>query len=66
MKTITKRHPLYVTDSVGRHTDVILPVGEYDQLLEDLADLAAVAERREEPALSHKQVVAELQEGGYL
>jgi len=66
MKTITKRHPHYVTDSVGRQTGVILPIGEYDELLQDLADLAIVAERRAEPTLSHEQVVAELKAGGLL
>ena len=66
MKTIAKRHPHYVTDSVGRQTGVILSIGEYDELLQDLADLAILAERREEPTLSHEQVVAELKADGYL
>ena len=36
------------------------------ELLEDLADLTAVAERMGEPTFSHAKVVAELREDGYL
>lgn len=53
-------HPRYVTDAEGRKTAVILPIEEYDELLEDLADLAVVAERRNELTVPHDQVVAEL------
>jgi hypothetical protein len=60
------KHPQYVTDSEGRKTAVILPIEEYDQLLEDLADLAIVAERRGEPCVPHDRVVAELKKDGYL
>jgi len=38
----------YVTSSTGRKKAVILSIREYQQLLEDLHDLAVVAERREE------------------
>jgi len=66
MTTVPKLHPQYVTDSEGRRTAVILPIEEYDELLEDLADLAVVAERRGEPSVPHDKVVAELKEDGYL
>ena len=66
MKTVEKLHPQYVTDTAGHQTAVILPLGEYTELLEDLDDLAAVAERVDEPAVPHAQVVAELREDGYL
>ena len=59
-------HPQYVTDPEGRKTAVILPIEEYDELLEDLADLAVVAERREEPTVPHDRVVTELREDGSL
>ena len=66
MLTAEKLHPQYVTDTSGHQTAVILPLGEYTQLLEDLQDLAAVAERADEPTIPHAQVVAELREDGYL
>ncbi len=42
MQTVEKLHAQYVTDAAGRQTSVILPLGEYNELLEDLDDLAAV------------------------
>ena len=66
IQTAEKLHPQYVTDQAGQQTAVILPLGEYTELLEDLEDLAAVAERVEEPTLPHAAVVAELKKDGYL
>ena len=66
MCAVPELHPQYVTDSQGRKTAVILPVEEYEQLLEDLADIAVVAERREESSIPHDRVIAELKEDGHL
>ena len=38
----------YVVDEEGRKTAVLLPMNAYEQLLEDLHDLAIIAQRREE------------------
>ena len=40
------QRPQYVVDRHGKKTAVILPVKQYEQILEDLHDLAVVAERR--------------------
>ena len=66
MQAAEKLHPQYVTDTAGHQTAVILPLGEYNQLLEDLGDLAAIAERVNEPTVPHATVVAELRDNGYL
>jgi PHD/YefM family antitoxin component YafN of YafNO toxin-antitoxin module len=42
----------YVIDASGTKTAVILSIEEYEQLLEDLHDLAIVAERRSEKRIS--------------
>jgi PHD/YefM family antitoxin component YafN of YafNO toxin-antitoxin module len=42
----------FVVDAKGRRTAVILSVARYEQLLEDLHDLAVVAERRDEELVS--------------
>ena len=43
----------YLTDEDGKKTAVVLPMTEYEKLLEDLDDLRAIAERREEaPSLT--------------
>lgn len=56
----------YVTDEKGNKTAVILPIEEFEELLEDLQDLAVLAERRDEPAISHEEVIARLKRDGYL
>jgi hypothetical protein len=66
MQTAEKLHPQFVTDTAGRQTAVILPLAEYNELLEDLDDLAVAAERVDEPTVPHAKVVAELREDGYL
>ena len=42
----------YITSPSGRKKAVILPIGEYQRLLEDLHDLSVVAERRDEATMS--------------
>jgi hypothetical protein len=49
----------YVTNKADDKTAVILPIGEFEELMEDIEDLAAVAERREQPTISHEQLLAE-------
>ena len=56
----------YVADESGRRTAVLLPIEEYERLLEDLQDLASIAERREEPTISHENLVTELKRDGLL
>ncbi len=64
-----KYNPEYVTDSAGHKRAVILPIEEYQELMEDLDDLddlAVIAERREEPTISHNRVMEDLKRDGYL
>jgi PHD/YefM family antitoxin component YafN of YafNO toxin-antitoxin module len=50
----------FVTDASGRQTAVIVPIAEYEELMEDLADLAIAAERSQEVTLPHAEAVAQL------
>ena len=59
-------HPQYVMNESSEKTSVILPIAEFEELLEDIEDLAAVAERREEPTISHDELVAELKHNGII
>ena len=52
----------YITNETGEKTAVILPIAQFEQLLEDIEDLATVAERRNEPTTSHADLVAELKQ----
>ena len=56
----------YVTDQNGKKTAVILPIEEFEELLEDLDDLAVLAERRDEPTIPHKEVIERLKRDGFL
>lgn len=56
----------YVINEAGERTAVIMSVEEFQELLEDIEDLAAVAERRDEPTIPHADVVAELKRDGLL
>ena len=49
-------HPEFVTDQDGQRKAVILPVEEFEKLIEDLDDLAAAAERRDVPTVPHEKV----------
>lgn len=62
----TKTAPQYVTDETGERVGVILPLAVYQELLEDLEDLAILAERRDEPTVSHQEVVKKLKQDGLL
>ena len=66
MTTATKLHPKYITKPDGSPSAIILPVKEYDQLIEATGDLAVAAERINEPSIPHTQVVCELKDDGYL
>jgi hypothetical protein len=61
-----KLHPQYVTDADGRQTAVILPIEEYQNLLEDLEDLAVVAERTAESTIPHEVVLKKLRDDNSL
>jgi hypothetical protein len=43
-----------------------LPLAEFEELLEDLEDLAVLAERQSEPTIPHQELIAELERDGLL
>ncbi len=53
MRTLQEQ---YVVDAKGNKTAVILSLKRYEQLMEDLLDLAIVAERREEEPISLEEM----------
>jgi len=56
----------YVTNDTGEKTAVLLPIQEYEALIEDLDDLAAIADRRGEDTVTHDKFLAQLREDGIL
>jgi PHD/YefM family antitoxin component YafN of YafNO toxin-antitoxin module len=56
----------YITDENGKKKSVILPVETYEELLEDIQDLVAVAERKAEGAISLAELKKNLASDGLL
>jgi hypothetical protein len=56
----------YLTDANGAKIAAVIPIDEYEELMEDLSDLAVVAERRDEPRISFEEVKRRLKENGQL
>jgi hypothetical protein len=56
----------YITDEKGTKKEVILPIKQYESLIEDLEDLAIVAERRAEETVDHEEVIKRLKKDGLL
>mgnify|MGYP002641581151 CR=1 FL=1 len=56
----------FLTDEAGQKTAVVLPVADYERLMEEFEDLAAIADRRKEPTVAHEQFLDELRRDGIL
>ena len=56
----------FVVDAKGKKTGVILSMKQYQKLMEDLHDLAVVAERRAEKPLSLEDMKRRLKADGIL
>ena len=56
----------FVVDREGKRQAVIIPLQEYQRLMEDLHDLAVVAERRDEETISLEEMKRRLREDGLL
>lgn len=56
----------YITNEAGEKTAVILPIEQFESLLEDIEDLVIVAERKDEPTTSHEDLLEELKQDGII
>jgi PHD/YefM family antitoxin component YafN of YafNO toxin-antitoxin module len=52
MSTASRPREQYVVDETGKRVAVLLDIAAYERLIEDLHDLAIVAERRDEPSIT--------------
>ncbi len=66
MVNVRELQAQYVTDDAGKKVAVILPIEEFEDLLEDLEDMAVLLERRDEPTISFEDIVARLKKNGLL
>ncbi len=56
----------FIIDAKGKKTSVILPLKRYQKLMEDLHDLAIVAERRAEEPIGLDEMKRRLKKDGIL
>jgi hypothetical protein len=66
MSSIKELQAQYVPNETGKKVAVILPIAKFEELLEDIEDLAVLAERRDEPTLTHEKVLAKLKQDGHI
>jgi PHD/YefM family antitoxin component YafN of YafNO toxin-antitoxin module len=62
--SVMSRNVQYVTDANGERTAVILPLDEYEELLEDLHVTRVAEETKDEPRRLLSEVVEELRQAG--
>ncbi len=55
-----------VTNQAGEKTAVLLPIAAFEEIMEDLDDLAKLAERRDETTISHEKLKEQLKADGLL
>ena len=58
--------PQFITNANGDKTAVILSLADYQEIMEDLEDLTAIAELRDEETIQWEQVKKELSDNGLL
>jgi PHD/YefM family antitoxin component YafN of YafNO toxin-antitoxin module len=56
----------YVIDETGKKTGVLLSLKDYEKLLEDLHDLAVVAERKSEKPIALEELKRRLKKDGVI
>jgi hypothetical protein len=56
----------FIVDEKGKKTAVILPLKRYRRMLENLHDLAVVAERRSEESITLEEMKRQLKKDGLL
>ncbi len=66
MIDIKELNPEFITDKEGNKKAVVLSISDFLELMEDLEDLAVIAERKNEPTISHEDLLAELKNDGIL
>ena len=61
-----RSHKQYIVDDKGKKTAVVLSLEEQEELIEDIHDLAVIAERRDEPTISFDELKKRLKTDGLI
>jgi len=61
-----KLHEQFIVDESGKKIAVVLPLENYEELLEDIHDLAVIAERKDEQTVSFDELKKRLKIDGLI
>ena len=53
-------HPQYITNDNGDKVSVVIDMKEFENMIEDIEDLTAIADRKDEDTTSHEDFLNEL------
>ena len=56
----------FIIDESGAKKAIILPIEDYEELLEDIHDLTVMAERKDEPSISLEELKNKLKADGLI
>lgn len=56
----------FIVDESGTKKAIILPMEDYEELLEDVHDLAVIAERKDEPTINLEELKKKLKSDGLI
>jgi len=56
----------FIIDESGAKKAIILPIEDYEELLEDIHDLTVMAERKDEPRISPEELKNKLKADGLI
>lgn len=54
----------YITDNKGRKTKVVLPIEDFENIMEDLYDLSVVRKRKSEKLVPYGKLLSSLKRDG--
>lgn len=63
---MSKVQEQYIVDREGHRSAVVVPIADYEELLEDLHDLAVIADRRDDKTVPHEELKRRLKADGLL
>ena len=66
MSILSEIKPEYITDADGKKRSVVLPIDQFESLIEDIEDLAIVAERKDEDTITQEDLLGQLKKDGLL
>ncbi|MEK7449360.1 MAG: hypothetical protein AAB019_07740 [Planctomycetota bacterium] len=63
---IWRKKNQYIVNEKGQKTAAIVPIEKYEEILEEIHDLAVVAERRNESTVPFHEIKKRLKKDGFL